>query len=384
MGTAIVIGGGIGGLTAAVALRRAGWRVEVYERAAAIDTVGSGVSIAPNAVKALDYLGLRGSFDTVAGRLDGMEIRLRSGRRISHARGAMIESRYGAPLTAMHRADLHRVLTDALGDTPLRTGHTVTGVEPDGTATFDGPRGPVTVTADLIVAADGVHSTARRRLFPTYPGPEYAGYPVWRGIVPADRARGIDFGDRLSESWGRARRFGVVPFADGRVYWYASETLPAGARLPSGAADVLARFAGWHDPIPQLIAATPDEAILRHDVHYLRQPLPSFVRGRVALLGDASHAVTPDIGQGACLAIEDAVHLTEVLGKGVDEGLHAYDEARRPRTTLLATRSGRIGRIIQTRSGTAAFLRDLTADLTPATISMRTIGSIYEWNPPVG
>lgn len=253
----------------------------------------------------------------------------------------------------------------------------------DGAVVLDGPDGQITARGDLVVAADGVRSALRAKLFGDYPGPTYAGYTVWRGIVPADAAARIGVPARLSETWGVGARFGHAPIGDGRAYWYAFENAEAGAAHEHSVAALVSRFAQWHHPVPSLLAATPAEALLRNDVHFLDEPLPSFTAGRIALLGDAAHAVTPDIGQGACLAIEDAVALAaEVAGAPVVEALRAYDAARRPRTQALARQSGRIGRMLMNPNRIAAGVRDVSASLVPASVAMKTIAEIYEWNPP--
>jgi 2-polyprenyl-6-methoxyphenol hydroxylase-like FAD-dependent oxidoreductase len=383
---AVVVGAGIGGLAAAQALRRIGWRVEIYEQAPLIGPVGAGLGIAPNAVKALEFLGLGAALRDRGLRQEGLEIRLRTGRRVVHVPAAGIERRYGAPFYALHRAEMHRLLTTGLDSAVLHTGHRATGVTTTAdaaTVTFDTPQGPVTETADLVVAADGVGSGLRAALLPGYPGPDYAGYTVWRGIVPADGAERLGVTPTLTETWGRGSRFGVAVINDGQIYWFAGESLPEHA-TPEHDLDLLAgRFRDWHDPIPELLAATPEFALLRHDVYYLHARLPSFVHGRVALLGDAAHAVTPDIGQGACLAIEDAVTLADAVQRsGIADGLSAYDTIRRPRTQAMARTSGRLGRILQTRNRAAAALRDTVSRAIPTPVLMRATGAAFGWDPP--
>ncbi|GAB3405874.1 flavin-dependent monooxygenase [Flindersiella endophytica] len=376
-GSAIVVGAGIGGLTAAHALQRMGWQVEVYEQAPEIGPVGAGIGIAPNAMKALDVLGL-GDDVRERGRLQaGLEVRAQSGRRLAHLSAAGIDRRYGASFYALHRAELHRILLRRLDPACLHTGHRAVGVTPEaGTVRFDAPSGPVTATADLVVAADGVHSRLRAELFPRYAGPDYAGYTVWRGLVPADRAARLDVPAVLTETWGKGLRFGYAVINDGQVYWFAGESLPEHARPEHRLAPLVERFRGWHRPIPHLLAATPEEALLRHDVYYLRARLPGFVRGRVALLGDAAHAVTPDIGQGACLAIEDAV----VLAAG---GLPAYDAARRPRGQRMARFSGRLAGLLQTSSPVVGVVRNAIALGVPEPLFANAAGSAFGWEPPV-
>lgn len=379
MRTAVIVGAGIGGLTAAHALERTGWRVDVYERAPEIGPVGAGVGIAPNAVKALNHLGLGADLRERGMRQEGMEVRVRSGRRLAFLPGASIEQRYGAPFYATHRAELHDLLARRLSAATLHTGHRATHITADdGTVTFESSTGPVSATADLVVVADGVHSDLRAQLFPDHPGPDYAGYTVWRGLVPA-MSPAVPV---LSETWGPGARFGIAVLGE-QVYWFACENMTEHDK-PVHRIDLLAeRFRRWHEPVPQLIAATPEETLLRHDVYYLRAPLPAFVLGRVALLGDAAHAVTPDIGQGACLAIEDAVVLASTIdSRGIDEGLRAYDSVRRPRTQSMARFSGRLAAMLQTSNRAAIGVRDLITLATPTSLLTRAAGAAFAWTPP--
>jgi 2-polyprenyl-6-methoxyphenol hydroxylase-like FAD-dependent oxidoreductase len=384
--TAIVIGGGIGGLSTARALLQTGWEVAVYDQAPAFRPVGAGIGIAPNAVKALRWLGLAARLRERGLRQTGMEIRLASGRRVAHLPATDIEARFGDPFLALHRAELHRILLDSLDKVALHTAHRATGISAgtdSASVTFDTPAGPLTATADLMVAADGVHSRLRGALFPGHPGPSYAGYTVWRGIVAADDAARIGVDRVLSETWGRAARFGIAAINDGQVYWFGCESRPENTETHHGLDEPARRFRHWHAPIPQLVAATDPGSLLRHDVYYLKAPLPSFVHGRVALLGDAAHAVTPDIGQGACLSIEDAVVLASALQRGgVDEALATYDVARRPRTQRLARASGRLARVLQVGNPAAVRLRDNLVRAVPTPLFGRFAAAAFSWAPP--
>jgi 2-polyprenyl-6-methoxyphenol hydroxylase-like FAD-dependent oxidoreductase len=386
--TAIVVGAGIGGLTAAHALQRTGWQVRVYEQAPAIAPVGAAIGIAPNAVKALDHLGLGAALRARGRRQQGLEIRLRRGGHVARVPGSGIERRYGAPFYALHRAELHDLLMEGLDPDALHTGHRAEAIVTGpgaATVTLSAPQGTTSETADLVIAADGMASHLRAALLPDYPGPTYAGYTVWRGIVPAERAEPLGIPPVLSETWGSGARFGVAAINDGGVYWFACESVPEHTRFEHDLGLLAARFQGWHDPIPGLLAATPAETLLRHDVYYLKERLPGFVRGRVALLGDAAHAVTPDIGQGACLAIEDAVTLGAAIeDSGIDAGLRVYDTLRRPRTQGMARASGRIGRILQTRNPAAALIRNAVASALPTSLLMPLTGSAFAWTPPFG
>ncbi|MFB4290254.1 FAD-dependent monooxygenase [Nonomuraea sp. ATR24] len=381
--SALVVGGGIGGLATAIGLRRNGWQVTLLERAPAFRPLGSGITLAPNAVRALDALGLGAELRARGMAQGSAGLRRPSGRWIMRGRVQDLERRMGVPAFALHRADLHDLLIGALQDADIRLGHTLTGLPGPGTVAFDGPDGPGELTADLIVGADGIRSKLRRILFPAHPGPVYAGYITWRGIVAADRTP-PGMPRSITESWGRGRRFGVIPLADGRVYWYATQSCPEGAGAGDTLAQLGARFASWHRPIPQLLAATSPDALIRHDIHSLVTPLETYVSGRVALLGDAAHALTPDLGQGAAQALEDAVTLTAFASSrgGVEEALVRYDRARRPRAQQVVRTSAQVGRIIQLRNPVGAAVRDTLASLVPADTYLNATARTLDWHPP--
>ncbi|MEU4225493.1 FAD-dependent monooxygenase [Nonomuraea sp. NPDC026600] len=301
MARAVVIGGGIGGLTAGIALRRKGWDVIVLERAPKLEPVGSGVAVAANALKALDVIGL-GDRVRKLSRIQGqVGVRHQNGRWLTHTTEDKAQKLYGDSVVILLRADLVDVLVEGLGHEQLRLNTTVTGVDADRgvVRTGDGD-----MEADLIVAADGIHSATRTALFPEHPGPVYSGVTAWRGLAPA-----LDREIQSTETWGKGLLFGAHQLTGELVYYYATDLSPAGAVHADEREELLRRFDGWHDPIPALIRASDNARILRNDLYYFDTPLPAMHRGRVALIGDAAHPMTPNLGQGACQAIEDAIIL---------------------------------------------------------------------------
>lgn len=383
---AIVVGGGIAGLAAARGLSGLGWEVAIYEQAASFGPVGAGITLAPNAVRALDWLGLGQELRTRAMAHGEAAIRDTTGRWLLRAKVEELEARFGVPSFALHRAELHELLARAAAGATVHTGHPVTGVRATSapTVTFEGPDGPGEESADLVVGADGIGSRIRAALFPGHPGPAYAGYITWRGLVPAgsvpDGSR--DLG--ITETWGRGRRFGIVPLGDGQVYWFATASFPEGSHERDDLHDLRARYGGWHDPIPALLAATPPEPLLRHDIYYLRTPLPRFHAGRLVLLGDAAHALTPDIGQGGCLALEDAVVLSHLLAGDADipAALVNYDRARRARTQRTVRISALWGRIAEQRNPVTATMRDAITRRIPPSLFLRASAETLGWRPP--
>ncbi|MGB3440129.1 MAG: FAD-dependent monooxygenase [Actinophytocola sp.] len=384
--TAVVAGAGIGGLSAAVGLVRGGWQVLVLERAAKPRAAGAGISLLANALRSLDQLGVGDRVRSHAATMmpGGEGVRTSSGRRLMKPTDPDFVREHGLSVSVLPRPDLHRVLHDALPPDHVRTGAEVTGVEnlPGGGAVVayrDAAGATHTVRADLVVAADGLHSGCRRELFPSAPDPVYCGHSVWRGIAELSRA------EPGGNTWGDGLEFGRMPLADGRVYWYAVTNATAGERRADEHAEVLRRFGNWHDPIPGLLRATPREAVLYHDVFEFAEPLPSLVAGSTALLGDAAHAMTTDLGQGACQAIEDAVVLCAALAEeeNVAAALASYDEQRRPRTGMVIEASRRIGRFKMRSGRWNVLVRNAMMTITPPRAGERAMARIGDWHPPV-
>jgi 2-polyprenyl-6-methoxyphenol hydroxylase-like FAD-dependent oxidoreductase len=368
----LIAGGGIGGLSAAIALRRAGLPVEVLERAPEIGEVGAGLAIQANAILALRRLGLDRAV-TQAGRvIQAASIRRWDGRVLTRSDFREIETLLGAPSVAIHRATLQRVLLEALGTGIVRTGCEVVGYEagPDGVEARlgDGRR----IAGSGLIGADGIRSVVRAQLLGDGE-PLYAGYVSWRGVTPEDFRPAPQ---ETSESWGPGRRFGIVPIERGRVYWFATLNTPPGGRDEPGQSrsTLLRLFEGWHPPIRALLEATPEEAILRNEILH-RMPVRTWGEGRVTLLGDAAHPMTPNLGQGAGQAIEDAVILAECLRvePALPAALRRYEARRISRANGFVLGSLRFGRMAQWESGFARALRDRLIAWTPASVARRQL-----------
>ncbi|MFD0149943.1 FAD-dependent monooxygenase [Streptomyces sp. NPDC055721] len=384
---AVVVGAGIGGLTAAVALHRNGWQVTVLERAADLAPVGAGIGLAPNSQRALDVIGLGDRVrDLAAWQGDG-GMRAPDGRWLARTNARAAAERFGGPLVLLHRATLVEILTSALPDGTVRTGAPASLADPGDDrrpARLTTPDGDI--EAELVVAADGIRSATRHALFPEHPGPRYAGCTTWRVVVPAP-ARPF----APHETWGAGRLWGTQPLKDGRIYAYAMAAAPAGGRAPDDEkAELLRLFGDWHHPVPEILAAVDPGQVLRHDVHHLPDPLPAFHRGRVALLGDAAHAMMPSLGQGGNQAIEDAVVLAHHARSAPDfipgRALAAYTADRLPRTTAIVRKAARTGAITLLSARPAVALRSALVGAVsrfgPGLV-LRGFDGIADWRPPV-
>ena len=371
MARAVVVGAGIAGLASGVALAQAGWQVTVVERAASLDPVGAGLGVAPNALHALDALGLGDALRARAAIQGDAGIRRADGRWIYRTSDAAIRRRFGDPLVVALRADLVGVLAGALPDGALRLGTSVAAARP-GTGVVELADGDA-LTAELVVGADGVRSAVRGALFPDHPGLRAVPAVAWRFLAP--RPAGLV----PAETWGTGALVGVVPLADGRVYVYAGARVAADADVPP-----LPSFTGWHDPIPQLVAAA--DGVLAGRLFELEHPLPAMHGNRVALVGDAAHPMTPFLAQGGCQALEDAVTLARLVDPADLEGsLAAYTQARLTRVQRIVRRSRRVGDGVLRPGPLGSAVRDRVASLgrwLPDDLIARSFDGVFGWQPP--
>lgn len=378
----VIVGGGIGGLAAALALRREGFEPSVYEQAPELLEVGAGIALWPNAFRALERLGLGGEVLARAGRIERALWLGRDGTTYKHF--AFPET--GSPAVALRRADLQTVLRAALPAGSLHLGETFEGFE--GFEGFAGGGGEVVarfaggseVACDVLVGADGLHSRVRARMLGESE-PVYRGYSVWRGVTRL--AGGPLPNETALEVYGEGRRFGVGPLGLGRTGWWATANEPEGTpEPPSEHASKLSRlFGGWCAPVTELIEATPSESILRNAA-YDRPAAGRWGEGRVTLLGDAVHPMTPNLGQGGCMAVEDAAVLARCLAKYRDArvALRAYESRRRARAEAVARYSRLYGAFGQLEGRAAARLRARLLSSVPESAGRKLLRMIFDYD----
>lgn len=367
-------------MAAAIALRCIGWSATVLERRSTLGEIGAGMSQAPNAMRTLDALGVGDQARSVGVPFYGpLNLRTPSGRYLVRAASGV-----PAPLLGFHRADLHRVLLDTVPEERVRSGTEATAARSTGDAATV-TAGEEELTADLVIAADGANSTQRRQLWPDSPPPRFLRYTVWRGIARAEGVEGVEGGMTM----GRGGYFLAMPVGRGRVYW----ALGARADRPEVRYDdefgeLTRRLAGWHDGVQALLEATPPEAVLHHDISALA-PLSTYVKGRVALLGDAAHAMSPDLGQGAGQAIEDAAVLAASLADtgDIDAALARYDRERRPRSQFVAEQARKNAEFTLSNGRLGYGLRTAMMTMIPSSRwpqwSARSLSQLWDWTPPI-
>lgn len=336
----VVIGAGIGGLTAGIALKQAGYEVEVYDRVSELRPAGAGISLWSNGVKVLNRLGLGDKMAAIGGQMDVMEYRSLNGTLLNHIPLQPLIETVGQRPYPVARTDLQQMLLDAYGG-EVRLNARCVGVEETGnqvTAIFeDGHR----ATGDLVIAADGVRSSLRTYVLGREVAPGYGGYVNWNGLVPASE----DLAPK--NTWmiyvGEHKRASMMPVAGDRFYFFFDVPLPNGTTTPPEKiqAELTEFFAGWAEPVQNLIQTLDPFKTNRLSIHDVG-PIDAMVRGRVALLGDSAHATCPDLGQGGCQAMEDVYLLTHFLmttNISVEDALKRYEAERKDRTRSIVQKA---------------------------------------------
>ncbi|MFZ0667411.1 MAG: FAD-dependent monooxygenase [Acidimicrobiales bacterium] len=308
----LVVGGGIAGLTAAIALDRARISTQIIERATALTASGGALTIWPNAQAALGCIGLSKAVADIGYKEPDGTIREWSGRKITKLDQSLLNKHLRTPTLSVHRGDLQRMLLDAAADVPIRLDATATSVGTDGDKAFvllsDGDE----LQAEVVLACDGIRSVGRR--LTRNPEPAYTGRTSFRAVVDGSD----NFVTEACLTVGRGMQFISSPMWGDRTYWAADVGMPQGANeaLTNRKQFLLESFEGWHHPIPDLIEATRSDELVIADVY---DAIPkTLTAGRVALLGDAAHPMTPDLGQGACQGIEDGVVIAACLSQRSD------------------------------------------------------------------
>ncbi|MGW0067648.1 FAD-dependent oxidoreductase [Streptosporangium sandarakinum] len=376
----VVVGAGLGVLAAAVGLHRLGHEVTLFERGAELREAGTGIVVMPNGLRALDELGLAEGVRGHAVHAARAGLRDRRGRPLLVTDAVQAQQDVGTP-AIVDRAELHRTLRAPLPADLVRTSAPVECLEPDPDGvTVIGDGEPV-ARADAVIAADGIRSALRGQLFPGHPGLRRTGRMDLRGMLSRPAGLTTDLLANQLVDRRTGAMFGLFPVGEDRLYWFTDSVLhgaPPGAE--EARREMLTLMADWHPLVTELIEATPPADIHVDSITRLAGPLPSFAVGRIALLGDAAHAMPPDLGQGASQAFEDAAALTRHLAgaRPADAArrLLRYDAERRPAANRMMRAASRQSRLTS-QTGAAAWLRDALLRAVPSRLATRRLAALW-------
>ena len=369
----VILGGGIAGLTAAIALNKIGIDAVVVEAAPEFKPVGAGIVLAVNALKAYQHLGIYDQLCQAGNPIRQMSFYDQYGKLLKRTHTDLLSNnQFNLPI---HRASLHRVLLSQIDETSIITGkkskiilnaaHGYDIVFEDGSS----------LNADYIIVAEGIHSTARKQFLPQS-ATRYSGYTCWRGVV---KVPGLDI-QEASETWGKNGRFGIAPIGEGQIYWFAVKNARANDQHMRSlkTSDLLKIYSEYHEPIVSIIRATPDDQLLWNDIYDLK-PVEQYVFGNIVMIGDAAHATTPNLGQGACQAIEDAFVLAKCLKENseVREAFAAFERKRIKRTHYVVNQSWKMGKVAQLENNTLIGLRNFMFRAMPDSLFNRQLQKVF-------
>ena len=388
MTKAIIVGAGIGGLTAAIGLRRAGLEVKVFEKRADARMIesGGGMVIQPNAMRGLQRIELADRVAAEGFPLEQFEWRTTRGKRLASWPVGSVARDVGAPMLAIRRMKLQGALAGALDPDCLALGAEVTVVSSHAEGVTVRLAGGDEESGDVLIGADGINSTVRALSLHPWTKPRYAGYALWFGVTVADPA--LSDAATFRELDGPGARFIFFPVGGGEIYWSAianaAEGSVAEGQIEGDKEVLLERYTGWAAPTEALISSTEPAAIYRREIAD-RKPTKQWGQGRVTLLGDAAHAMTINLGQGACQAIEDAVVLAGCLAAGPDPvaALRAYEARRIKRTAPIVRMSRMIGLMGRWENPLACRIRDQIQRAAFPTVAFRDFKKTmaYDYGP---
>ena len=370
-----IVGGGIGGLTVALALKEFGFEAEIYEQAPALLDVGAAIAVWPNALRVIERLGLREMIGAHAGEMK--EIRWLDRRGFLMNRVAISNA------VALHRADLQSTLLHALPPNWTKLDHSLVDYQQRDDKVIATFANKSSIEADFLIGADGIHSHVRSVLLGNKE-PTYRGYTVWRGIssVPPDEIPPAT----AIEVHGPGKRFGIGPVGAGRIGWWAAAnaTKPAGPherQFADAQHELLQLFKGLYLPVVELIEATLPQMILTTSA-FDREPCRTWGNKRVTLLGDAIHPTTPNLGQGGCLAMEDAMVLARCFQKygPTERALRKYEGCRYSRTAAITKYSRYYGHVGQWENVFARGLKKSVLSLAPESVLLRFVQSVFDYD----
>ncbi|UUS59413.1 MULTISPECIES: FAD-dependent urate hydroxylase HpxO [unclassified Acinetobacter] len=337
-----IIGAGMAGLTTGIALKKFGHQVTIYEQAEQILPVGAAISLWSNGVKCLNYLGLTEQVEKLGGKMDHLAyIDGLTGDVMTQFSLFPLIEEVGQRPYPVSRADLQNMLMDEFGRENIHLGKKMVSFSEQDDQVITRFADGSEVLADLLVGADGTHSLTRAYVLGEQVERRYAGYVNWNGLV--DISEEFAAADQWTTFVGEGKRVSLMPVADNRFYFFFDVPLAAGLENDRTQYKALFKeyFKGWCEPVQKLIDAVDAKKTNRVEIHDI-EPFADFYKGRVVIVGDAAHSTTPDIGQGGCQAMEDAIYLARALQintLGLQDSLRRYQNKRNERANELVLRA---------------------------------------------
>lgn len=370
----MIIGAGVAGLTAAIGFQSIHREFAIFEQSPVLRGIGAGFGLAANAMKALDLLGLKEKVEEIGYYINSYNILSQNGSILFKPDTKRISAQYNQKNFAIHRADLHAYLLSKIPEEKIKLDKRAVRLTQHDSYVQVFFHDGSTYTAKYLIIADGVKSPLRQQLIPTAV-PRYAGYTCWRATIDnTDIKLANSF-----ETWGQSGRFGVTPLVKDRIYWYACVNGPADDPIFKNTTiqDLKQRFSSYHLPILEILQATKDEDLIWSDIVDIK-PLQHLAYHNILLIGDAAHATTPNMGQGACQAIEDVVVLLDELKKDKTtvDAFRSFERRRLARTRYITETSKQIGNVAQWENPILIALRNNLARLLPNHLKQHSLAKL--------
>ena len=369
--TVNIIGAGIGGLTTALTLKQKGLNVAIFEGSEAIQPVGSGIVLAINAMQVFRKLGIQDKIENAGNKISSMKITNHQLNSISVVDLSEYEMKYGVHTIAIHRGELQKILADEIGFENIHLSKRLSKIEKFDLfkLTFEDSS---TIESKVVIGADGIKSVVRNQLFEKS-SLRNANQLCWRGICEIDLPQ--KYHNVLNEAWGKGKRFGFVKISDKKVYWYA---LANSKKIKADGLNLAQYFSDFHSDILNIITATTKGQIIASDIVDLK-PIKKWQVENVCLIGDSAHATTPNLGQGACQAIEDAYVLGKLLNNGIaiEKTFEAYENLRQKKAHAIVKTSWTIGKIAHIENSIGISLRNFVMRNMPKSVNKKQMEMIF-------
>ncbi|WP_303316719.1 FAD-dependent monooxygenase [Flavivirga abyssicola] len=369
-----IIGAGIGGLTTAIALEQKGIKTRIFEQAERIKPVGAGIILANNAMQVYEKLGLRKIIEENGNPICSMNITKSNLKPLSKIDLSYFEQKHNVKNIAIHRGALQQILIDKLKSTQINLNHKLTSITKNSNGYYLKFENDAQVQSSAVLGADGLNSIVRKNIFPNN-SIRNANQICWRGITEYDLP--IKYKNELNEAWGKSDRFGFVQIAENRVYWYALKSFKKNKNEFS-INDLELYFNGYNSIVKNIIKSTKKEQINAAEISDLK-PTNTWFKENVCLIGDAAHATTPNMGQGACQAIEDAFVLSECLDKyEIIKAFTEYQKLRLPKAHQVVKASWLVGKMAHLKNPILIGLRNQMLRLTPSSANRKQNEQIFQ------